>query len=74
MTELARAWHRYRRQNRFLIAGFLALMVLAVGAFYLVQRTQEASPEDLTNRLLLFVLWESWAAAFAPSSCSPTSA
>jgi two-component system nitrogen regulation sensor histidine kinase NtrY len=57
MTELARAWHRYRRQNRFLIAGFLALMVLAVGAFYLVQRTQEASPEDLTNRLLLFVLW-----------------
>ncbi len=57
MTELARAWHRYRRQNRFLIAGFLGLMVLSVGAFYLVQRTQEAPPEDLTNRLLLFVLW-----------------
>jgi len=57
MAKLARAWHRYRRQNRFLIAGFLVLMVLAVGAFYLVQRTQEASPEDLTNRLLLFVLW-----------------
>ena len=57
MAELARAWHRYRRQNRFLIASFLALMVLAAGAFYLVQRTQEASPEDLTNRLLLFVLW-----------------
>ena len=57
MTELVSAWHRYRRQNRFLIGGFLLLMVLAVGAFYLLQRTQEASPEDLTNRLLLFVLW-----------------
>jgi len=57
MGDLARAWHTYRRQNRFLIAGFLVLMLLSVGAFYLVTRTQEASPEDLTNRLLLFVLW-----------------
>jgi two-component system nitrogen regulation sensor histidine kinase NtrY len=32
-------------------------MVLAVGAFYLLQRAQETSPEELTNRVLLFVLW-----------------
>jgi two-component system nitrogen regulation sensor histidine kinase NtrY len=57
MTKLVEAWHQYRRQNRFLVAGFLILMVLATGAFYLLQRTQEASPEELTNRLLLFVLW-----------------
>jgi len=57
MAEWIRAWHRYRRQNRFLIGGFIVLMLLSVGGFYLVQRTQEASPEELTNRLLLFVLW-----------------
>ncbi len=57
MTRLADAWRRYHRENRFLIAGFLALMVLSAGAFYLLQRTQEASPEELTNRLLLFILW-----------------
>ncbi len=57
MGDLVIAWHKYRRQNKFLIAGFLVLMLLSGGAFYLVQRTQEASPEDLTNRLLLFVLW-----------------
>jgi two-component system nitrogen regulation sensor histidine kinase NtrY len=57
MTRLAEAWGRYRRENRFLVVGFLALMALCVGAFYLLQRTQNASPEELTNRLLLFVLW-----------------
>jgi len=57
MAEWIRAWHRYRKQNRFLLTGFVVLMMLSVGGFYLVQRTQEASPEELTNRLLLFVLW-----------------
>lgn len=57
MTRLAEAWSRYHRENRFLLAGFLALMVLSAAAFYLLQRTQEASPEELTNRLLLFILW-----------------
>ena len=57
MAKLVEAWNQYRRQNRFLIAGFLALLVLSTGAFYLLQRTQAASPEELTNRLLLFILW-----------------
>jgi len=57
MTRLAAAWTRYRRENRFLVMGFVVLMVLSAGAFYLLQRTQEASPEELTNRLLLFILW-----------------
>jgi two-component system nitrogen regulation sensor histidine kinase NtrY len=57
MTRLATAWARYRRENRFLLIGFVVLMVLSAGAFYLLQRTQEASPEELTNRLLLFILW-----------------
>jgi len=52
-----REWSRYRRQNRFLLAAFAILLVLSAGAMYLVQRTQAASPQELTNRLLLFVLW-----------------
>ena len=32
-------------------------MALSVGGFYLFQRARDASPEELTNRLLLFVLW-----------------
>jgi two-component system nitrogen regulation sensor histidine kinase NtrY len=57
MGRLSSAWRRYHRENRFLIAAFVFLMVLSVGAFYLLQRAQETSPEELTNRLLLFVLW-----------------
>ena len=57
MSEWVRAWHRYRRQNRFLVAAFVFLLLLSGGAFYLLQRTQVASPRELTNRLLLFVLW-----------------
>jgi two-component system nitrogen regulation sensor histidine kinase NtrY len=57
MGRLSTAWKRYHRENRFLVAAFFFLMVLSVGAFYLLQRAQETSPEELTNRLLLFVLW-----------------
>jgi two-component system nitrogen regulation sensor histidine kinase NtrY len=57
MSRLSDAWKRYHRENRFLVVAFLFLMVLSVGAFYLLQRAQETSPEELTNRVLLFVLW-----------------
>lgn len=57
MTQWMRAWHRYRRQNRFLITTFASLLILSLGAAYLIQRAQVASPRELTNRLLLFVLW-----------------
>ena len=57
MSRLRQAWSRYHRENRVLIAAFVFLMVLSVGAFYLLQRAKESSPEELTNRVLLFVLW-----------------
>jgi two-component system nitrogen regulation sensor histidine kinase NtrY len=57
MTDLGQAWNRYRKENRFLLAGFAFLLALSGGAFFLLQRTQSASPQELTNRLLLFVLW-----------------
>ena len=57
MSRLRQAWSRYHRENRALIAAFIFLMVLSVGAVYLIQRAKESSPEELTNRILLFVLW-----------------
>jgi two-component system nitrogen regulation sensor histidine kinase NtrY len=57
MSRLSEVWSRYHRENRFLVGAFVFLMVLAVGAFYLLQRAQESTPEELTNRVLLFVLW-----------------
>ena len=57
MSRLSEAWNRYHRENRFLVGVFVFLLVLSVGAFYLLQRAQETSPEELTNRVLLFVLW-----------------
>ena len=57
MGGLVRAWNRHRRENRFLFGAFLFLMSLTTGAFYLLQRAQSVSPDELTNRLLLFILW-----------------
>jgi two-component system nitrogen regulation sensor histidine kinase NtrY len=57
MSRLSEVWSRYHRENRFLVGAFVFLMALAVGAFYLLQRAQESTPEELTNRVLLFVLW-----------------
>ena len=57
MRALVRAWNRHRRENRFLLGAFIFLMSLTTGAFYLLQRAQSVSPEELTNRLLLFILW-----------------
>lgn len=57
MSRLIETWGRHHRENRFLVAVFIFLMVLSVGAFYLLQRAKDSSPEELTNRVLLFVLW-----------------
>jgi len=57
MALIVRAWRRYRKENRFLLTVFSVLLLLSSGAFFLFQRAQEASSQELTNRLLLFVLW-----------------
>jgi two-component system nitrogen regulation sensor histidine kinase NtrY len=57
VSRLSEAWGRYHRENRFLVSVFVVLMALSSGAFYLLQRAKESSPEELTNRVLLFVLW-----------------
>lgn len=57
MTNLRRRWQRYRRQNRFLIGLYALLLLLAGGAYALFSRMAGLPPEDLTNRLLTFLLW-----------------
>lgn len=57
MTRLGDAWREHRKENKFLLRSFFVLLILSISAYYLYQRTQEASAQELTNRLLLFVLW-----------------
>jgi two-component system, NtrC family, nitrogen regulation sensor histidine kinase NtrY len=52
-----RAWQRYRRQNRFLIGLYLGLLVLSAAGFVLFSTMRHLPPEELTNRLLTFLLW-----------------
>ncbi len=57
MRTWRRSWQRYRRQNRFLVALYFMLLVLAGSAFALFSRMRHIPPEELTNRLLTFLLW-----------------
>ena len=57
MKPWRRNWLRYRRQNRFLLGLYLGLMALAGLAYALVAWMRRLPPEELTNRLLVFLLW-----------------
>ncbi|HHQ48410.1 MAG TPA: HAMP domain-containing protein, partial [Acidobacteria bacterium] len=57
MSRLKQAWQKHHKENRFLVGTFLVVLLLSSGAVYLLQRAHAASPRELTNRLLLFVLW-----------------
>ncbi|MFH1176844.1 MAG: ATP-binding protein [Acidobacteriota bacterium] len=57
MRRWQRAWYRYRRQNRFLIGLYLGLFLLSGAAFLLFTVMRRLPPEELTNRVLTFLLW-----------------
>jgi len=57
MSRIGRAWREHRKENRFLVGTFFVVLLLSSGAVYLLQRAHAASPRELTNKLLLFVLW-----------------
>lgn len=57
MTGWRRTWLRWRRQNRFLIGLYLGLLVLVGVAYSLFATMRGLPPEELTNRLLTFLLW-----------------
>lgn len=57
MSDWRRRWQRYRRQNRVLVGLYLGLLALTGAGFALFSRLSGLPSEDLTNRLLLFLLW-----------------
>ena len=57
MTTWRKRWQRYRRQNRFLIGLYLGLFLLAGLGFLLYSRMVQMPAEEMTNRLLTFLLW-----------------
>jgi two-component system nitrogen regulation sensor histidine kinase NtrY len=48
---------RYRKNNRLIGAGLVALMLLFTGLFYLAERGRDLPTALVTNRVLFFVLW-----------------
>ncbi|HEY5609586.1 MAG TPA: ATP-binding protein [Thermoanaerobaculia bacterium] len=48
---------QYRKDPRFVITIPVFLVLAATLVYYLVQRTKELTPQALSSRLLLFVLW-----------------
>jgi two-component system nitrogen regulation sensor histidine kinase NtrY len=50
-------WQEYRKDPRIIITIPLVLVLVTSLVYYLVQRAKELSPEALSSRLLLFVLW-----------------
>jgi two-component system nitrogen regulation sensor histidine kinase NtrY len=53
----AREILRYRKDPRFIITVPLLILAATSLIYYLMQRAKELSPEALTSRVLLFVLW-----------------
>jgi len=47
----------HRKDHRFIGGGLVALLLIATGLFYLVQRGRDLPTALVTNRVLLFVLW-----------------
>src|SRR3954462_6550622 len=48
---------RNRKNNRLIVGGLVALLLLFTGLFYLAQRGRDLASALVTNRVLLFVLW-----------------
>ncbi len=57
MSDWRRRWQRYRRQNRVLVGLYVGLLLLTAAGFALFNRLSGLPPEELTNRLLIFLLW-----------------
>ncbi len=56
MRSVRRSFARWRRQGRFLLGVYLVLMVLGAGLYALLAKLRDLPAEELTNRLLVFLL------------------
>lgn len=56
MRAWQRSWLRWRRQGRFLLGVYLILVALGASLFALIAKLRGLPAEELTNRLLVFLL------------------
>ena len=52
-----RALLQHRKDPRFVLAVSILVFLTTTFVYYLVQKASELSPEALSNRMVLFVLW-----------------
>ena len=48
---------RYRKDTRWIVAGLAFLLLVLSSIYYFIQRSRDLPPQLVTNRVLLFVLW-----------------
>jgi len=48
---------QYRKDPRFILAVSILIFLATTAVYYLIQQASEISPEALSNRMVLFVLW-----------------
>ncbi|MGZ5433276.1 MAG: hypothetical protein ACXWH7_10140, partial [Thermoanaerobaculia bacterium] len=48
---------RYRKDPRFIVSVPLVILAATSLVYYVTQQAKELTPEALSSRLLLFVLW-----------------
>lgn len=57
MKRLRELVFRYRKDPRFIVSVPLVILATTSLVYYVTQQAKELSPDALSNRLLLFVLW-----------------
>jgi two-component system, NtrC family, nitrogen regulation sensor histidine kinase NtrY len=57
MNRLRELVLRYRKDPRFIVSVPLVILAATSLVYYVTQQAKELTPEALSNRLLLFVLW-----------------
>ena len=55
--DLREEFYRRRKDSRWIVGGLAALLLLLSAIFYFIQRSRDLPRDDVTNRVLLFVLW-----------------
>ena len=48
---------RYRKDTRWIATGLALLLLVLSSIYYFIQRSRDLPPQLVTNRVLLFVLW-----------------
>ncbi len=56
-SSLAERLGRYRKDTRWIVAGLAGLLLVLTSIYYFIQRSEDLPSYLVTNRVMLFVLW-----------------